>query len=267
YDYEPIYALGSMLGIGDPNGLLKLMDVVEMYGLDAMSTGVILAWITEALEKGIISEKETIVKLEWGDYQKYIKAVEFIVKQPNEFYKYAALGLDSLAEKYGGQDFALSYGGNPMPGYHTGPAAHIGYLIGARHSHLDTAGYSLDQKLLGKKYPTPEELVDKLVEEECWRQILSSLVVCFFARGIYKPDIVVKALQPLGYTYNVDDLKKLGTEIYREKYRLKVREGFKISKLRIPKRLLETPTPHGLVSEEYVVKALEYFKKKMNIPE
>ena len=267
YDYEPIYALGSMLGVGDTDGLLKLMDVVEMYGLDAMSTGVILAWMTEALERGIISEKETLVKLEWGDHQKYIKAVEFIVKQPNEFYKYAALGLDSLAEKYGGQDFALSYGGNPMPGYHTGPAAHIGYLIGARHSHLDTAGYSLDQKLLGKKYPTPEELVDKLVEEECWRQILSSLVVCFFARGIYKPDIVVKALQPLGYTYNVDDLKKLGTEIYREKYRLKVREGFKISKLRIPKRLLETPTPHGLVSEEYVVKALEYFKKKMNIPE
>ena len=40
YDYEPIYALGTMLGISDIDGLLKLLDVVEIYGLDAMSTGV-----------------------------------------------------------------------------------------------------------------------------------------------------------------------------------------------------------------------------------
>jgi len=267
YDYELIYALGSMLGIRDPDGLLKLIDTVEVYGLDAMSTGVILAWMTEALEGKIISEKETITKLKWGDYQEYIKAVEYIVQQPNDFYKAAAIGLDYLAEKYGGIDFALSHGGNPMPGYHTGPAAHIGYLIGARHSHLDNAGYSLDQKLLGKTYPTPEELIDKLVDEESWRQILSSLVVCFFARGIYKPEVVAKALQPLGYTYTADDLKNIGFEIYKEKYRLKVREGFKVSKLRIPRRILKTPTPHGYIKEEYIVKALNYFKKKMGIPE
>ena len=30
--------------------------------------------------------------------------------------------------------------------------------------------------------------------EECWRQVLSSLVVCFFARGIYQPELVVRAL-------------------------------------------------------------------------
>jgi len=267
YDYELIYALGSMLGIRDPDGLLKLIDTVEVYGLDAMSTGVILAWMTEALERKIISEKETITRLKWGDYQEYIKAVEYIVQQPNDFYKAVAIGLDYLAEKYGGIDFALSHGGNPMPGYHTGPAAHIGYLIGARHSHLDNAGYSLDQKLLGKQYPTPEEIVDKLIKEESWRQILSSLVVCFFARGIYKPEVVAKALQPLGYTYTPEDLEKLGFEIYKEKYKVKVREGFKISKLRIPKRIFETPSPHGIITEEYIRKALEYFKNKMELPE
>ena len=37
-----------------------------------------------------------------------------------------------------------------MPGYHTGPACHLGYLTGARHSHLDSAGYSLDQKAAAK---------------------------------------------------------------------------------------------------------------------
>lgn len=60
YDYEPIYALGSMLGLSDAQGFLKLMDQVEILGLDVMSTGVILSWATEALECGIISEKQTI---------------------------------------------------------------------------------------------------------------------------------------------------------------------------------------------------------------
>lgn len=88
------------------------------------------------------------------------------------------------SSKYGGEDFALEFGGNEMPGYHTGPVAHLGYLTGARHSHLDGAGYSIDQRMYkeGLKY-TPEYAAKELFEEESWRQVLSSLVVCYFARG------------------------------------------------------------------------------------
>lgn len=50
YDYEPIYALGTNLGVRDRFGLLKLFKAVEDWGLDAISTGVVLAWATEALE-------------------------------------------------------------------------------------------------------------------------------------------------------------------------------------------------------------------------
>jgi hypothetical protein len=39
----------------------------------------------------------------------------------------------------------------------TGPACHLTYLTGARHSHLDSAGYSLDQKAGSKgEALTPE---------------------------------------------------------------------------------------------------------------
>ena len=264
YDYEPIYALGSMLGIHDIDGLLRLLEAVEVQGLDAMSTGVILAWATEALEKRIISVNDTLVELKWGDWQNYIKAVKYIVEQPNEFYKTLALGVEEASKKYGGSEFALAFGGNEMPGYHAGIATHIGYLIGARHSHLDNAGYSYDQKLIGKEYPTPEKVVDDLVNEESWRQILSSLVVCFFARGIYKPELVAKALEPLGYSYAVEEIIDLGKKIYAEKYKLKIELGFDITKARIPERILKTPTPHGRISREFIEKALKYFNEKIN---
>ena len=252
YDYEPIYSLGSMLGISNPKGLLKLIDKVETEGLDAMSTGVALAWATEAYTKGLISEKETYgLNLAWGDYTSYIQAVTYLVKQPNEFYKTLALGTEEAAKKYGGLEFALTFGKNEMPGYHTGPAAHINYLLGARHSHLDMAGYSLDQKMLKSGgLLSPEEIAQKLVGEEEWRQILSSLVICFFARGIYTPEIVEKSLKTMGYEITQDDLKEIGKKIHRAKYKFKLREGFNPKKLRIPDRIFETPTPHGRIDKK-----------------
>ena len=262
YDYEPIYALGTMLGISDIDGLLKLLDVVEIYGLDAMSTGVCLAWATEALQRGIITRRETIVDLRWGDYENYIKAAVNIVDQPNEFYEVLAKGVEKASERYGGREFALSFGGNEMPGYHTGYGAHIGFLIGSRHSHLDCAGYSLDQKL--KEPLPPRELVERLIEEEGWRQVLSSLVVCFFARGIYKPEMVVKTLKTLGYDYDVDGLKDLGRKIYEEKQRLKHELGFKPEALRPPERVLETESPHGTLKTEYFDEALKVYREMLS---
>lgn len=262
YDYEPIYALGAMLGIGNPEGFLKLLDRVETWGLDAMSTGVVLAWATEAFQKGIIGEQETMgLKLSWGDYLTYIKALENLLRQPNDFYRHLAQGVEVVSSVYGGQDYALAFGKNEMPGYHTGPCAVIGYLIGSRHSHLDGAGYSLDQKWPKDKAFTPKEVVEELFKEEAWRQVLSSLVVCFFARGVYKPELVPELLGVLGIKTTTSQLMELGKKVLKSKYKFKLREGFSFEALRIPKRVLETPTPHGWLEEAFLREALRYAKK------
>jgi len=262
YDYEPIYSLGSMLGISDPQGFLKLMNEVEVLGLDAISTGVVLAWATEAQQRGIISERETLgIKLNWGDYRTFIKAVWRIVEQPNDFYKALAHGVEKAFARYGGKEFALSFCKNEMPGYHTGPAAHVGVLIGARHSHLDNAGYSFDQKIMAKKRLTAEELVNKLLSEEHWRQILSSLVVCFFARQIYSQDVASEALKLAGFDLSPEDLTKIGENIYKEKYAFKRREGFSLEDVHLPKRIFETDSSIGALDEKYIRDSIDYFRK------
>ncbi|MHC2995504.1 MAG: aldehyde ferredoxin oxidoreductase family protein [Candidatus Atribacteria bacterium] len=264
YDYEPIYALGSMLGISDVEGLLKLIDQIEILGLDSMSTGVILAWATEAQERGIISEKETQgIKLSWENYSSYIKAVQFIFEQPNQFYQSLARGVEYAAQQYGGEDFALAFGGNEMAGYHTGPAAHIGLLVGARHSHLDNAGYSIDQKILTKGKISPEKIAKELLSEERWRQILSSLVVCFFARGIYGADIITQALYSAGYDITSDDLLNIGKEIHWKKYSFKIQEGFSLDNYRLPGRIFETPSLVGKIDKTFVDKVVKCVKNKI----
>ena len=261
YDYEPIYSLGAMLGIFEIKDFLRLMDIVEAIGMDAISLGVTLAWATEALERNLISYKETFgLKFRWGDHKTYMKAVELIVRPPNEFYEALAKGVEYAASRYGGEDFALSFGSNEMPGYHTGPICYVGYLTGSRHSHLDSGGYSLDQKILKEGIlPEPEKIAESLLKEEAWRQILTSLVVCLFAREIFDREVVINTLGVSGIKVSGEDLYKIGMEILRNKFRFKLREGFEPKNLRIPHRILETETPLGKIDEGYLKKAVEQF--------
>jgi len=262
YDHELIYACGSMLGIGEPNGLLQLLDEIEVLGLDAMSTGVALAWATEALERGLITLADADgVSLRFGDAPAYVQAVRRLVSQPTDLYRALAHGVDRAAAIYGGEDAALAFGGNEMPGYHTGPACHAGWLAGARHSHLDNAGYSIDQKLAQSGQSlSPAELGSQLVAEERWRQVLTSLVVCLFARAVYDPETVLAALRAIGREYTLDALNLAGAETLRRKYAFKEREGFEIGGLRIPERIAETPSPLGPVDPAYVREALAAYR-------
>ncbi|MBM3475232.1 MAG: aldehyde:ferredoxin oxidoreductase, partial [Armatimonadetes bacterium] len=260
YDYELIYALGTMLGISDAQGYLRLTEAVEDCGLDAMSAGVVLAWATEALERGLISTAETLdVKLAWGDWATYIQAIRLIVEQSNEFYRTLALGAHAAAERYGGAEFALAFNRVEMPGYHTGAGAYANYVTGARHSHLDSAGYSLDQKADPAR--TPEKLAAELLKEEQWRQVLSSLVVCFFARGIYKPDVVMRALAVAGVSLTESDLTRLGRETLAAKHRFKQREGFAWDAGALPKRIFETPALGHPISEEELRRTVAEFAR------
>ncbi|MGD2144064.1 MAG: aldehyde ferredoxin oxidoreductase N-terminal domain-containing protein [Anaerolineae bacterium] len=265
YDYEPIYALGSMLGGSDTQGMLKLMDEVEIQGLDAISTGVVLAWATEALNRGLVSVEETDgLELAWGKYETYIEAVPRIVRQPTSFYRALARGVDHAASVYGGKRFALALGGSEMPGYHTGPAAHLTCLAGARHSHLDSAGYSLDQRAaISGESLHPQGVAASLLGEERWRQVLASLVVCFFARGVYTPATVLRALSVVGCDRSEDDLDALGADVLRRKYDFKMREGFNPQELRIPSRILETESPLGRVEESFIRQSIHHFVQRL----
>ena len=262
YDNETIYSLGFMLGMERAEDYLRLNDAVDTVGMDAISTGVTLAWATEAYAKGLITKEHTDgLELKWGDGKVYSAAIKKIVEMPNEFYQSLAKGVEYASSVYGGQDYALAFGGNEMPEYHTGLACYLNNLTGARHSHLDSAGYDLDQKLIGTDFSI-EEVASALLKEEEWRQIPSSLVVCFFARKVFTPETVLKALGAIGLEgWTEEKLNDIGRDIHRAKMDFKFREGYDLTKLRIPKRIFEVPTPNGLLKEEDLRRAIEVYGK------
>ncbi len=247
YDYELIFALGSFLGTQNKDEFFALLDKVESYGVDVMSTGVLLGWLTEAYQHGLISEADLGTKLEFGNTEGYLKVLDALVKGENELYRNLAFGSEVASAKYGGQEYAMTFGKNEMTGYHTGYGAALGQAVGARHSHLDNAGYSVDQKY---SLDDRDAFVGAIFNEEVARCVSNSLTICLFARNVYDFPTTVKALNSIGIEMSEADLQAAAQRIYRLKLEIKRKMGFDFRTLRFPKRFFETPTLHGPMQEE-----------------
>lgn len=265
YDFELIYALGSNLGVADPEAVLELIDLCEKAGVDIISMGVVLAWATEMQQRGNISVEETLgLKLSWGDKAAYLRAIDLVVQAPNEFYSALGKGVVYASKKYGGEEFAIQLGGLEIPGYHTGLGNILGLSVGARHSHLDSAGYSVDQKAFNQPI-SDEKIVDYIIDEEDRRSVLNCMVACLFARNVYTYENMVQALKCIGIEKTEEDLKELGRDIFRKKYELKKKFGFRFENLTLPKRFFETTSTTGKLEEERVRKAIEMYTEKRGV--
>lgn len=263
YDYELIFALGSLIGIGTTHEVLSLIEKIEDLSLDAIAAGNLLAWITEAYQKGIISKYDLGTEIDFGNIKGYITILDNLIKQPNDFYREASRGPWQLSERYGGKDFSVTLGKNPIAGYHTGYGSLIGQaIVGARHSHVDNAGYSIDQK---RADLTPKELVEKLVAEEKERNILNSVGACLFARSIYSRDVIREALSSIGIEKTSEELGEMAERVFRLKLRLKEDMGFKVENVYFPKRFFETESMNGFLKEEVVKEMVSVYKEMAGV--
>jgi len=260
YDHEPIFATGSMLGMTDAFKVLGIMDTVEKMGLDVMSAGVALAWATEALEKGMISEKETLVPLKFNDAEGYKEAIEHLGLGSNDFYRLLAQGTMKAAEHYGGEDFACVLG-QEMAGYATGEVFFASQALGFRHSHLDSGGYSYDQK--HTKKIKVKEAVDFLVQDEQSRVLLTSMVACLFAREVYKDELLANCLNSLGYTTLADNMQQVAQHIQKLRWRLRLATGFDPAAVKIPKRFTEVTTWKGPIDQKFLEELKKEYAKRI----
>lgn len=265
YDYELIYSLGSNLSINCTDDILRILHLAEKQGWDAISLGVTLSWATEAYVHGIINSKETDgLDINFGDAETYLEIIRRMISSHNQFYADLEKGAAFCAEKYGGKDFSMVFGKNEAPGYMTGENAFTAWLLGVRHSHLDNAGYSIDQKALSKDIPV-EEQVKKLVEEGVHRMLLNSLVLCLFARKIYSMDVIIEGLKAVGIDRDEKSLNDLAMKIYQRKYDFKKKCGFDPEKVEIPEKLYNVTTASGKVNRERMKKRLLLYRQMAGI--
>ena len=78
-EYETLYALGTMWGVDNPEYVIKAAELCDRYGLDTISTGVVIAFAMELFERGIITKKDTDdLELRFGNYEAGIQLIKSI---------------------------------------------------------------------------------------------------------------------------------------------------------------------------------------------
>lgn len=259
YDYEPIFAAGTMLGVTNTFDVLRILDIMEKVGLDAMSGGVALAWATEATEQGLISEKETLITLAFGDAVAYQQAARHLGRGSNDFYRLLGQGTLKAAAVYGGAEFGCVLG-QEMAGYATGELFFAAQTLGFRHSHLDTGAYSYDQKNSDKDVT---RAVDFLIEDEPGRAFLASMVGCLFARAVYTEEQLAECLMAVGFDTLSGSIPKTSEHIRAMRWKARAMTGFNPENFTIPKRFYQVETWKGPIDKNYLDSLKEEYGKRI----
>ncbi len=69
-EYVTLQKMGPMIGIKEPEQVLRLNNILNELGLDSSSTGSAISWAMELYQRGIITTRDTGgLDLNWGDYE------------------------------------------------------------------------------------------------------------------------------------------------------------------------------------------------------
>jgi aldehyde:ferredoxin oxidoreductase len=147
-----------------------------------------------------------------------------------------------------------------MSGYATGEAFFTSQALGFRHSHLDSAGYSYDQKTEEKD---AGKAADFLVKDEQGRVFLTSMLACLFARGVYNDELLGKCLNSVGYTDLAGSISDVSLHIQKLRWRTRFATGFDPKSVSIPKRFTEIVTWKGAIDVEYLQNLKDEYARRI----
>jgi aldehyde:ferredoxin oxidoreductase len=136
-----------------------------------------------------------------------------------------------------------------MAGYATGEVFFISQALGLRHSHLDSGGYSFDQKHTEKD---PAKAVEFLISDETSRCFLTSMVSCLFARGVYTETRLAECLKAVGYVKLAEEIPAVSQRIQADRWKLRFASGYDPERVEIPKRFSEVVTWKGPIDGSYL---------------
>ncbi|MEB3825058.1 MAG: aldehyde ferredoxin oxidoreductase family protein [Desulfurococcales archaeon] len=214
-DYENVAMLGSNLGLGDLSKVAVLNKIADKLGIDTISLGSVMAFATEASQKGLIKEK-----IEWGDYEAYKQLVEDIAYKRG-LGALLAEGTRRAAMIIGGNslDFAIQVKGLEVSAYdcHAAPGMALAYgtsPIGAHHKDA----WAISWEVQVDRFSYGREKAEKVVELQRIRGgLFESFVACrlpWIEVGLsldYYPKFLKAST---GLTYTWDELTTIADRIY-----------------------------------------------------
>jgi len=286
-EYESVAALSSMCMNSNMASVLKAIELCNKYGMDTISTGVIIAFAMECYEKGLMTKEDTEgLDLTWGNHQSLVQLTDKIARRQG-IGDLLAEGVKRAAEKVakGADEFAMHVKGLELPLHEfRGMKGHALAVAtsnrGGCHLQVETDDLfetqlcpeigidetSMPKNYRDRLYAGPEKVkLNKIVGDLF--ALFDSFVVCkwtVYPCGGTKittlNEIVAAAT---GWDITVSDLMKTGERIFNLCRAFNVREGITRKDDALPKRfteaLAEGPYKGEAISNEVFAEMLNYY--------
>jgi aldehyde:ferredoxin oxidoreductase len=246
-EYESLFALGSLCGVGDSDAVLRASRRCDELGLDTISAGGTIAFAMECVERGLLDEPW----LRFGSGDAVLRAIELIGRREGigallaEGSRHAAdaIGHGSLA-------FAPQVKGLEIPGYEPRglQTMALGFAVGARGAdHTRSGAYEVDFSDKVDRRNATLESVRHAIETEDKAALMDSLILCKFLRGVFT-DFYAESAEMLravtGWDVTGAELHDTARRIIGAKRQFNLLAGWTPAEDTLPDRFFDTPLPN-----------------------
>ncbi|MBU2646352.1 aldehyde ferredoxin oxidoreductase family protein [bacterium] len=258
-EYETCGTFGSMLMNLNLAGLSKANERCNQLGLDTISCGATMAFIMEAVEKGILTKDDLDgLDMTWGNIDDTLKMVEKIAYRKG-FGDRAAEGSRSLAADLpeAASEFLVTVKGLELPmhdprGYH---GMGLAYMMSTRGAcHLQHSCQAVEQGLvawdeagLKEDYegPSSEGKAEMVFITENIGQLANTLCTCHFVHWAIGMDNLIDGFNAVtGQKYDLKAFMEAGARAWVLKRSIGNLMGVTSADDRLPVRVI-TPLAEG----------------------
>jgi aldehyde:ferredoxin oxidoreductase len=247
-EYETLFALGPLCGIGDRQTVLRGARLCDELGLDTISAGATVAFAMECAERGLLREPE----LRFGNGDMLLSLLPRIARRDG-LGDLLAEGTRRAAATIGGEapNFAPHVKGLEIPGYE--PRAlqtmALGFAVGSRGAdHNRSGAYEVDFSARADRLHGTPEAAHLAVETEDRAALMDSLILCKFLRGVFG-DLFAESAGLLqlvtGWNVTANELRDVSRRIVTAKKLYNVREGWTPEEDTLPPRFLAEELRNG----------------------
>jgi aldehyde:ferredoxin oxidoreductase len=281
-EYEAMAAFGPCCGVEDNLAVLKANELANAYGLDAISTGMVIAFVMECFENGVLTSADTGgLAYRWGDGDLLVRSVEMIAKREG-FGDVMAEGVARMSARLGPatEPFNVTVKGQELPMHEPRlkAAMGVGYAVapvGADHmmNMHDTdfvrEGGALRRVNAALEEPVAPVSSHVLNEEKMqifyhhvnWMHFQDCALNCHFY--CYDFDHMAEALSGVsGVEYGIHDILTVGARAQTLARLFNLREGFSAEDDRLPKRVMTAFESGPLEGIEISEESLAWAKRR-----
>jgi aldehyde:ferredoxin oxidoreductase len=245
-EYENLFALGPLCGIGDQETVLRASQRCDELGIDTISAGGTIAFAMECAERGWLDAPW----LRFGRGEALLAAIEQVGRREG-LGGLLAEGSLRLARHIGRDSLAIApqIKGLEMPGYE--PRAlqtmALGLAVGTRGAdHNRSGAYEIDFSERADRRNLRPQSAELAVETEDRAALMDSLILCKFLRGVFI-DFYSEAAEMIGsitgWNVTAGELRQTARRIVTARKVFNERAGWRPDEDILPERFFDAPLP------------------------